>query len=378
VNECDKTVDPSEPEKVTSDKPSLTPPPPPKISQPQKPKFSLSEMKNIDTNYYRELETVYRKYQGHPGLGPIPPRREIRRPRVFKDKSGNILGFDSLEEYIDNNHPLWCDLRNQFNDFLTFDKPDHTLASFVSNQWKSGFRVDPNRNLSCLPRPNWRNRKNKVLRDGNVTQHDQVLSKILRVDPTMENKKEQLYAMYKNAVDTQTLREKEDERYERYQHNHVTFNLDDSFVTKFDTLPEEEERMICGFCYNLCMCTGEESRKRKHSSASTESGRKRKKIVFEEHADLIIQKLQSKGLARSANIIHSIRESYLFNSCYNTESWQDQEVVKELISLESVYDDFSKEYYSPYARDNPVPVPIPEKLETDDSTMSYSKFIEDY
>ena len=164
---------------------------------PQKPK--INEIKNIDRNYYRELETLYGKYQKHPGLGQIPSFHTIRKARMYKDNSGNITGYLSLEEYIDNNHPLWCDLRNQFNELLLHSKPNHVLADFVTKQWNSGFPVNSNRNLSCLPRQNWRNRKDKILQDGNVTHYDQILSHNPRVDQTIEDKKDQLMAVYKKC-----------------------------------------------------------------------------------------------------------------------------------------------------------------------------------
>ena len=112
-------------------------------------------------------------------------------------------------------------------------------------------------------------------------------------------------AMYKNAVDTRMLREREDERYERYQHYNITFHEDDSSITNFTTPPEETIRSrSCGFCYEICLCIPLENRKRKLSSPYDAVGAKRQKFHWKEYADLVVKKF--KDLTRSANIVHSI------------------------------------------------------------------------
>ena len=35
-------------------------------------------------------------------------------PRVYDDRdTGEIIGIDSVEEFLDTNHPLWWEERNQ-------------------------------------------------------------------------------------------------------------------------------------------------------------------------------------------------------------------------------------------------------------------------
>ena len=68
-----------------------------------------------------------------------------------------------------------------------------------------------------------------ILQIGNVTHYDQILSHNPGVDKNIEDKKDQLMPVYKNAVDTRILRE--DEMYEKYQQYNITFHKDNGSIT---------------------------------------------------------------------------------------------------------------------------------------------------
>jgi len=77
-----------------------------------------------------------------------------RRRKNLSARNLIILGFESLDEYIDNKHPLWCDLKVIFRDYLHASEEVHHdfLADWVHDRWRSGHKIDLNRNLSCFPR----------------------------------------------------------------------------------------------------------------------------------------------------------------------------------------------------------------------------------
>ena len=64
-----------------------------------------------------------------------------------------LLGFESMEEYVDNKHPVWCNFMVKFRNFLKKEPLPHAvLADLVRQRWRSGHRIDLNRNLTCFPR----------------------------------------------------------------------------------------------------------------------------------------------------------------------------------------------------------------------------------
>ena len=42
-------------------------------------------------------------YDGQVGVGKVPSRQMLVRPRIFKH-NGRIVGYETLQEYVDNNH----------------------------------------------------------------------------------------------------------------------------------------------------------------------------------------------------------------------------------------------------------------------------------
>ena len=361
----DKTVVAAEPEKQE--------PKPKPVEKPKKPKINVRDIKNIDVKYYRELEEVYDRYRNHKNIGQIPTIQAIRKPRVFKDRAGNIIGFDSLDEYIDNNHPLWCDLRLLFYQYLNHQKTAYDISDFIHKQWKSGHDIDINQNLTCFPRKMWKHSQERVARDKGQA----VLSssQASRRDAKPQDKKEQLVAMYKSAVETEGLRQKEEERFQMYKsYQEEVEEKEEEQEEQEAPVAEEEKRQDCGFCFQLCLCSGgpkQTGGKRKLEQGNQQEI-KRHKTALSDHIEVILKSMKLSETEKCANVIRSVEESYELSCHYNPAPWSNPEMVKELVSLEAVYGDFDKYYSSPYARDNPV------EEKGQDSTLSYTKFIEDY
>ena len=390
------------------EKPVLKPVSPvkPKLA-PHQPKINRKDLKNIDVKYYRELEDLYWKYRDNDNIAPIPPIHSIRRPRIFRDKSGNILGFDSLKEYIDNNHPLWCNLRSKFIQLLYGIISDADMAEFVHKQWNSGLTIDVNQNLTCFPRKKFTQPQAQSLKDpGSVPAGHFGLQSLLNDNQTMDQKKEKLMDMYKNAGENEGLRQKEDERSGEYilsilpppplrnatgrkialkerkmwtvevefsKSKKVTIicteriffyqniypyerflmyqSLNVSTAANPTSLIDAEElRADCGFCFRFCLCSpgrpSHGTKRRREGSGGGGSVKKRRSMPMRihEHVDVILQRLKRKDKERGAKIIKAIGESYSLNACYSRDVRCDEQIVKELNSYEAVYDDF-KEYY---------------------------------
>jgi len=356
------------------EKPVLKPVSPvkPKLA-PHQPKINRKDLKNIDVKYYRELEDLYWKYRDNDNIAPIPPIHSIRRPRIFRDKSGNILGFDSLKEYIDNNHPLWCNLRSKFIQLLYGIISDADMAEFVHKQWNSGLTIDVNQNLTCFPRKKFTQPQAQSLKDpGSVPAGHFGLQSLLNDNQTMDQKKEKLMDMYKNAGENEGLRQKEDERFLMYQSLNVS-----TAANPTSLIDAEELRADCGFCFRFCLCSpgrpSHGTKRRREGSGGGGSVKKRRSMPMRihEHVDVILQRLKRKDKERGAKIIKAIGESYSLNACYSRDVRCDEQIVKELNSYEAVYDDFKEYYRSPYARYNPVE----DKTVEDDFTHP---LIEDY
>ena len=94
---------------------STLPPQPPIVEKSKKTeKFDMNVVKNIRFDYYNELKRMYRKY-----LDCEPPDYNlVREPRIFRDKFSKIIGYEKLDEYLDNNHPMWMEDRKMFAYFI--------------------------------------------------------------------------------------------------------------------------------------------------------------------------------------------------------------------------------------------------------------------
>ena len=98
--------------------------------------------------YPEVLKSVYNMYKNLPNedAWKIPPRV---KPRNFFLE--NRIGFETLEEYIDNHHPLWLRDRQFCHDFLTYG-PAFTgcnMAQYVNHKWGNQ-HIDVSENLSVI------------------------------------------------------------------------------------------------------------------------------------------------------------------------------------------------------------------------------------
>lgn len=112
------------------------------------PKEVTRRMRFNEKAYPEVLGLVYKMYEGFSDedAWKIPPRV---KPRNFWTE--NRIGFETLEEYIDNNHPLWLRDRQFCHDFLTYG-PDYTgysMAEYVNSKWGMQ-HIDVSENLSVI------------------------------------------------------------------------------------------------------------------------------------------------------------------------------------------------------------------------------------
>ena len=94
------------------------------------------------------LRLVYKMYEGFSDEDAWKKAPNVK-PRNFWTE--NRIGFESLEEYIDNNHPLWLRDRQFCHDFLTYG-PEYTgynIAEYVNSKWGMQ-HIDVSENLSVI------------------------------------------------------------------------------------------------------------------------------------------------------------------------------------------------------------------------------------
>jgi len=118
----------------------------------------------IEQRYYNQLELVWSKYSGDPGVGSIPPIDMIPPPRIYRDRKGEINGFETVEEYIDSNHPLRGGVyRDVFTDILRMEENNrrkkyregtteaHDLGTFSRpNRRKMSRETRGNKDQRCI------------------------------------------------------------------------------------------------------------------------------------------------------------------------------------------------------------------------------------
>ena len=112
------------------------------------PKEVTRRMEFNKIAYPKVLRLVYKMYEGFSDedAWKVPPRV---KPRNFWTE--NRIGFETLEEYIDNNHPLWLRDRQFCHDFLTYG-PEYTgynMAEYVNSKWGMQ-HIDVSENLSVI------------------------------------------------------------------------------------------------------------------------------------------------------------------------------------------------------------------------------------
>jgi len=295
-------------------------------------KLQREEIKNIVNRYYDELVRIYHQYDIEP-----PRKDKIRQPRIFNDRTNKrrILGYEGIEEFIDNNHPMWNSYREFFKKYLEKERSNRDFSEFVHQKWESTYDIDLNKNLSCFARKNWMNSKERGTREkGSELSED-------AVKPEPGNDLVQLQAMYNNTLRTTGLRKKEEKRLKKLKSDKAV--NDKGEETEIQTNRDGLE-------------TNTNERKRKASEPSSTN----KRFKIEEHgeknyAEIIFEAFAKRNPQNWLDIMKSISEALEFRSCYQkTTPVMSADVTRELLGMESVYDGFKQYYRSPYAKDNPA------------------------
>jgi len=369
--DSDSTLDktlvaaPDPPEPAAARLPAPPPVGVPEVKKPEtkadaKKTLSKADVKKIINNYYNELVKYYESYRNsakHSNqIGPVPPMQAIRYPRIFYDRDKkNIIGYEDLAEYLDNNHPLWFSYQDFYMKYLHGYKTDEDFSQFVHNKWNSGHNIDINQNLSTFPRLNWTDHKREnLLREKSSLQTNDSLN--------ATSSKAHVQAMLEGTHKTSHIHEKEEARIKKYESNAEVDNEDEGSQTN----------VHCEYCQNFCTCYIDRTKgKRKRSSSGGGSMRKQPRYMkMPDLQDAVVENFYRQGVQRCFDILKSAEEARAFSCCYIKQSQPNQEMVKELLSLETVYDGFEDYYASPYARDNkPKPPPRP---------LTSASFLEDY
>jgi len=380
VNPLDQTVIEQANRTMTAEVAQPSPNPVQLPSKPKEVKININDIKNIDIEYYKQLEAIYEMYCDKENVRIKPRLSDMRKPRIFRDKRKNIVAYESLEEYIDNNHPVWSDYRKIFHQYLYSQKSDRDLADYVHQQWDSGLVIDLTQNLSCFPRKKFKRLTDKSQSvDTLQTPCGQSGSTGAHSQSSMNDKREKLVAMYKRSVNSDHIKRREAARYSWYRSYLARIRWGRALHDPVEVVGSDSLRKECGFCYNVCLCLGRSlvatgsKRKREEDDQDPVPVMKRPRRMDLEDLMQVVVRTYPRDSQRCANIMKSAEEAMDLNACYVSKIGFSSELTKELLSLERVYDGFKKYYKSPYARDNP-----PVKPKDDESISSYTEFLEDY
>lgn len=391
VNPLDQTVI----EKNTETRVEEAQPVPVPVALPPKKKevkINSQDLKNIDIKYYKQLEAVFELYSDHKNIQKIPPIERIRTPRIFRHpQKRNIIGYESVQEYIDNNHPVWSDIRQIFHGYLKYQKTDRDIAEYVHNQWDSGLTIDISQNLSCFPRKRHKKPGEKHPKDNSTVVADGQSEEThpgFSSQHDMDDRRRKLVAMYKSSLNSDAVKQKEATRYRWYE-SRIMQKPEKNGTTadRGQAIGSDKSLMECGICFDVCRCSGKSlaaatGSKRKREDDEEDPapiGKKQRTIELDELMQVVLETFPNDS-QRCANIIKSAEEAMNLNACYVSNKGFSRELAKSLLSLEKVYDEFPKYYRSPYAKDNPVQSKQAPALDTQSKNTeeSYSKFLEDY
>jgi len=297
---------------------------------------TTKKLKNLERitedRYYVSLETVWRKYEGIDGVDPMPCRENMTQPRIFKHQ-GRVVGYESLQEYVDNNHPLWGPHRKIFNEFLD-SGDDQRLKEFISNSWgKQG--ADPLRNLSAFRQrgQNTYSENSKVVNNFKGMKKVQSMSK----KDEIKNIKKLLVEMYANSENNEGVQQTEEARIKKYEA---------LLKSNLSSLAEAENNIPvvnCELCVGVCLC------RIGHNIYANELSGRSLRMSKSQCEDIILSNIQSNSNDDSVALKRlGVIQAYELISCYSQEPCISQEYVAELVSVESIHDSIMDHYDSPY------------------------------
>ena len=316
-----------------------------------------SRSRETEERYYRQLEDVWRKYAGQEGVGQMPTRMMMVRPRIYKD-NGRVVGYESLQEYVDNNHPLWGAHRQVFKEVLFKEKEQGHLVRWVAKQWGDQ-RVNTARNLTVFNRggggDRGRGKGNNVVRD--VERVGEVRGREGKMN--IREARATLVDMYANSSNVEGVKETEEARWKLFEAALKT-KLQEAEALSCEV--DVDEAAECDLCGEVCLCMV--GRKRK---AGEEGGGG--KVSKQQYLDSVLSSASRKGwtVDRTVEVVYGVEEAYELQSCYNNNPFLSKEQVSELASLEEVHSMITEMYDSPYKQDN----------QEEEGTWS-SQLLEDY
>jgi len=303
-----------------------------------------SRIKVTEERYYQSLEDVWREYQDNKGVGSVPPRSQMTRPRIFKDKLGAIVGYETLQEYVDNNHPLWGPHRELFNQFLFKERSRRDIIKFVAKNWGNQ-HVNTARNLTVFS-----SKDNSCI--GKIRDNEIVMKHVGKVvnnnKEVIRSAKATLVEMYANSSNTDCVQENERARAKMFEAQLKEKLLEQEkkrlFDKKMDSKADDVEQK-CDLCGNACFCMI--GRKRR---AEEQGGR----VSKQQFLDTVeAWRIDDKwGKERIAEAMFGVLEAFELQSCYTDTPYFSNEQVSELTSLEDVHDMILDMYDSPYRKEN--------------------------
>jgi len=306
-----------------------------------------SRSKVTEERYYQQLEDVWEKYKDYEGVGPVPARSQMTRPRIFKDKSGTIVGYETLQEYVDNNHPMWGPHRELFNQFLFKEKSRLDLVKFVSKNWGNQ-SVNTARNLTVYRRSDGAGNIGKVRLEAMSDKH---VEKFVTIKEGMKSAKATLVEMYANSSNADGVQENERARaklFDAQLKEKLMEQVNKKNVNSATNVVESSELGVqnCDLCGSVCLCI---VGKKRGALDVDECDRVTKKQFLD---TVEAWRTEDKwGKERIAEAMFGVLEAFELQSCYSDKPYFTKAQVSELTSLEDVHNMILDGYASPYKTD---------------------------
>lgn len=279
----------------------------------------VKKLEDTTETYYQHLEKVWNTYKDQKGVGPIPSRQQMNPPRIFRYKN-KIIGYESVQEYVDNNHPLWGPQRNYVGKLSLKNNNNSTnseLRNFVAKDWPEK-QLNTSQNLSVFGK----NIKRTDMRCQRT--HNRSTTDDPRKEPKNKNIKDILVEMYANATDDDSVQQSERERLKLFESQ-----------LKNALLEKEKNRVT------LNSDTSKGVKRQCTSEPNT--------ISKKQYKNLIITSSHGKNSNEVARSILGVEKAYdLLSSCTN-DPYFSKDQVDDISSIDEVQDKILDLYESPYS-----------------------------